>query len=463
MPAITSPATLSLDVLIIDDDDLLCARLEQLLESEGIGALSVTSIAEARAAIEMIYVRLMIVDKRLGDGDGIDLCLEYRNQNPDKCIPILLLSGALRESDSIAASAAGADACLSKSSADGEVLQVVKNLLRQGPVSSRSLTTRSEDERVAALHEYYHPNSAPDHGFEDIARLASIVTAAPMSYVTFIDERHVHIEASLGAPRVSVDRSQGICPHTITQSPDILVLEDASADPLFANHPAVAGELAVRFYAGASIVTASGHALGTVCVTDTRPRQLSSEQAEGLRMLARQAMGLLELRHARRRLESQPCHTRETELHLSAQVFRLAYENAPVGIALVGLGGEWLRVNQSLCRMLGYSSAELLATTFQAITHPADLDTDLAYCSQILAGEITSYEMEKRYLHKDGRAVWALLRVSMARDETGNPSFFISQMQDISARKERVLAAVGPDAACLECARSACEVLAEVA
>lgn len=105
-------------------------------------------------------------------------------------------------------------------------------------------------------------------------------------------------------------------------------------------------------------------------------------------------------------------------------------------MALVAPDGTWLRVNRSLCRITGYDEADLLHRTFQEITHPDDLDLDLVNVRKMLSGEIDSYQLEKRYLHKSGSIVWALLCVSLVRDEKGEPLFFISQIQDITRRKE---------------------------
>jgi PAS domain S-box-containing protein/diguanylate cyclase (GGDEF)-like protein len=115
--------------------------------------------------------------------------------------------------------------------------------------------------------------------------------------------------------------------------------------------------------------------------------------------------------------------------------FRLAFEHAPIGIALVSPEGRWLRVNGKLCEMTGYAEAELLGKTFQDITHPDDLDADLEHVREMVAGEIRTYEMEKRYFRADGSIVWVLLSVSLVRDADGAPRYFISQIQDISERK----------------------------
>ena len=125
----------------------------------------------------------------------------------------------------------------------------------------------------------------------------------------------------------------------------------------------------------------------------------------------------------------------ELKLRESEEKFRRAFEGAATGEALVSADGAFIRVNRSLCEMIGYQEAELVGKTFQEITHPEDLDLDLDYLHQMLAGKIRTYQMEKRYFHKQGHLVWALLSVSMVRDLDEQPLYFISQIQDISQRK----------------------------
>ncbi|MBW4690951.1 MAG: PAS domain S-box protein [Lyngbya sp. HA4199-MV5] len=125
----------------------------------------------------------------------------------------------------------------------------------------------------------------------------------------------------------------------------------------------------------------------------------------------------------------------EAALKESEERFRGAFDYAAIGMALVGLEGQWLKVNRSLCEMIGYSELELLQTDFQTITHPDDLETDLGYVQQLLKGEISFYQMEKRYFHKQGHVVWILLSASLTRDDQDRPLYFIPQIQDISDRK----------------------------
>ena len=125
----------------------------------------------------------------------------------------------------------------------------------------------------------------------------------------------------------------------------------------------------------------------------------------------------------------------EEALRESEERFRSAFDFAAIGMALVAPDGRWLRVNQSLCQIVGYSEKELLARDFQSITHPEDLETDLDLVRQILDGSIPRYHREKRYLHKQGLDRLDLLSVSLVRDGMGQPLYFISQIQDISERK----------------------------
>ena len=116
--------------------------------------------------------------------------------------------------------------------------------------------------------------------------------------------------------------------------------------------------------------------------------------------------------------------------------FESAFGNAPIGMALVDLNGGWLQVNNALCRIVGYTEAELKATTLRAITHPEDVNHDARDLEQLLHGAIRSYQSEKRYRHSWGHHVWVLETVSLVRDEKGGALYLITQVQDIAERKE---------------------------
>ncbi len=126
----------------------------------------------------------------------------------------------------------------------------------------------------------------------------------------------------------------------------------------------------------------------------------------------------------------------EMALRTSEEQFRHAFEDASIGMAIVSLDGYWLKVNSALCQLVGYSPEELLGLTFQDITHPDDLEVNTDHAHQLLAGKTSTYQIEKRYIHKNGSIIWVLLNVSLVRNQQGNPLHIIAQAQDINARKE---------------------------
>jgi diguanylate cyclase (GGDEF)-like protein/PAS domain S-box-containing protein len=130
-----------------------------------------------------------------------------------------------------------------------------------------------------------------------------------------------------------------------------------------------------------------------------------------------------------------PDSARRERLAEAEERFEQAFDHAPIGMALVDPGGRFMRVNRSLCEIVGYDEGTLVGMSFQEITHPEDVDGDLVQVRQMLAGELRTYQMEKRYIHADGRVVWVMLSVSLVRGIDASPLYFISQIEDITDRK----------------------------
>jgi len=133
-------------------------------------------------------------------------------------------------------------------------------------------------------------------------------------------------------------------------------------------------------------------------------------------------------------------HVREEQLAASEDRYRATFEQAAMGIAHVSPEGNWLRMNRGLCDIVGYTTDELLGIRFQDITHPDDLDADLAQVKKLLDGEIDHYSMEKRYIHKNGQSVWVNLSVSLIHNSASEPLYFIAVVEDIQERKATELA-----------------------
>ncbi len=125
-----------------------------------------------------------------------------------------------------------------------------------------------------------------------------------------------------------------------------------------------------------------------------------------------------------------------SERKAQSELFETTFDHAPIGVALIGLDGRFLKVNNSFADLVGYLVEEMLVTDFQSITHPDDLDRDLKLLGQLNAGEIPEYQMDKRYRQKDGRFIWVNLAVSMIRQLDGSPKHYIAQVQDLTARME---------------------------
>jgi PAS domain S-box-containing protein len=128
-------------------------------------------------------------------------------------------------------------------------------------------------------------------------------------------------------------------------------------------------------------------------------------------------------------------HRAEEEVRESEELFRTAMQSSPIGMALRGLDGRWLAVNRALCELVGYSEEELRQLGVADVSHPDDLQLDVQYAAELLAGTREPYSREKRYVHKDGHVVWIVLAVTLVRSATGEPRFFITQMKNITDRK----------------------------
>ncbi len=125
----------------------------------------------------------------------------------------------------------------------------------------------------------------------------------------------------------------------------------------------------------------------------------------------------------------------EEKIKNSEARFRATFDQAAVGVAHTTPDGRFVRINQKFCDIVGYTRKEMLERTFQDITHPDDLDADLDSVRQVLADEISTYSKEKRYFRKDGSVVWINLTVSLLRDDSGEPNFFICVIEDINERR----------------------------
>ena len=151
--------------------------------------------------------------------------------------------------------------------------------------------------RQRALDTYRVVDTIPEQAFDDITRLASMVCDAPIALVSLIDRDRQWFKSRTGLDLTEGKRDEAFCDHVIRQPDRLMEVPDATRDPRFADNPFVTGPDNIRFYAGMPLVTPGGAPIGTLCVLDRQPRELSGEQREGLAALARLTMNLMEARH----------------------------------------------------------------------------------------------------------------------------------------------------------------------
>lgn len=174
-----------------------------------------------------------------------------------------------------------------------------------------------------------------------------------------------------------------------------------------------------------------GEIFGTLNFSDPVPRRepFSIEEMEFLELMGRSLSQALE----QEKLDQQRQFA-VNKMEENMALFEGAFRHAAIGMAIVSPEGGWMRVNPALCNILGYDEQALLASDFQTITHPDDLEKDLNQVQALLAGKRNSYWMKKRYFHQDGHIVWVLLAVSIVRNADGTPRYFLSQIEDVSAQ-----------------------------
>lgn len=294
-----------------------------------------------------------------------------------------------------------------------------------------------EKKRLAFLRSLGLLDTAPDPAFDRVTRLASKLLDVPISLVSLVDENRQWFKSKVGLEVSQTPREDAFCAHTIMEA-DSLVVADATNDDRFSGNPLVLHAPNIRFYAGVPIRGTQGLPIGTLCVIDSKPKTLKPEELAVLHDLASIVTKEIQLLEGLLDTHDQLART-GAKLEDNEARFRSVFELAKVGIALVRPDGRWLRVNDALCGIVGYEESELMPLSFQEITHPDDLNTDLQLLQRLVDDEIPQYQLDKRYLRKNGRQVWINLTVSKKLDQAGQLEYFIAVVQDIDAEKQAQL------------------------
>lgn len=291
-----------------------------------------------------------------------------------------------------------------------------------------------EAERLHLLHALRILDTPSEEVFDRITRLVARILDVPIALVSLVDTDRQWFKSRIGIDVNETPRELAFCAHAIAQTSPLIVT-DTTQDSRFMSNALVTGDPNIRFYAGVPLRSIGGLSIGTLCAIDSKPRQLNPGEVSILVDLAALVSKEMQMREAMLLSHARSEQAIQAMEDVEAR-FRTIFERAGVGIAMVAPDGGWLRVNDALCQIVGYSQDELINLTFQDITHPDDLNTDLSLLQQLINDDIDHYQLEKRYITKSGRYVWIQLIVTKKLSENGELEYFISIIKNVQEQKE---------------------------
>lgn len=262
--------------------------------------------------------------------------------------------------------------------------------------------------------------TSSEREFDDIVSLASELCQVPFAFISFFIEDRQVFKASKGIHPPNVPVKKSLCRELLDRPGDITVLEDIKQNPEYLDHPLVNTTDGVAFHAGASLIDSKGVLIGSLCVMDRKPRQLSDAQLQGLQKLASQVVHLLELNQHKSQLEIIQSELEKEHLRLN-NIIRAT----KVGTWEWDISKNELNYSESWAEMIGYTLEELGEISRETrikFIHPEDLETSNLWLESCLKGQNQIYECEVRMKHKNGTWIWVLDRGQvMEWDPEGKP------------------------------------------
>lgn len=291
------------------------------------------------------------------------------------------------------------------------------------------LDTTQEQSRLDALRSYRILDTLPETDYDDYTTLASRLIGTPIALISFIDANRQWFKSKVGLEIHETPRAWAFCEHAIRHH-DLLVVEDATRDPVFRNNPLVTAEPRIRFYAGCPLITPDGHALGTLCVIGQQPRALDTQEADTLRRLGRQLVHVLEERRLRAQQDDirQLLDQRNTELKRLAMVA----ENTTNVVTLCDPTGRITWVNPAFARVTGHTPSEVMGRLPADMLQCEDTDPDAARTLRQALAQQSSARVQLLNRRKDGEAYWVDVDLQPHIDEGGNLLGFVSIETDIT-------------------------------
>jgi diguanylate cyclase (GGDEF)-like protein/PAS domain S-box-containing protein len=288
-----------------------------------------------------------------------------------------------------------------------------------------------ESERLERLRRYEILDTPPDGAFDRVTAIAARFLQVPIALVSLVDQDRIWFKSHYGLDVEQIDRESGLCASAIWQD-DVYEIPNTLEDPRAMAHPLVSGPLGLRFYAAAPLKTHDGYNLGTLCVIDKHPRQLSPEEKDTLADLAAMVMDEMELRLSARKLIEQTEAQRESE-----ERWQLALRGNNDGIWDWNVKTNEVFFSNRWKEMLGFEEHEISnhLDEWSKRVHPDDLDFVKQLMFDHFAKKTPFYISEHRVLCKDGSYKWILDRGQALWDEAGNVIRMCGSHTDISERK----------------------------
>ncbi len=301
-----------------------------------------------------------------------------------------------------------------------------------------------EQERLRTLRGYHVLDSSAEKDFDDIVALAAEICGTPIALVSLVDENRQWFKASFGLAVTETSREVSFCAHAINQL-DLLVVPDARLDNRFANNPLVTGDMGIRFYAGSPLVAPDGKVLGTLCVIDSKPRQITVAQAKWLSVLSRHVMALLDLREQGREtarsnqallsiLEDERqarAAIRESEEQIAEQASFL--DKAQDAIVVRDLTGKILFWNKGAERMYGWPRSEVLGRNMHGAIYGDSRKFEEINDLILSKGE---WQGELQHFTKDRLEIIVEAHFTLIRDQKGQPKSVLAINTDITEKKK---------------------------
>lgn len=300
----------------------------------------------------------------------------------------------------------------------------------------KAVLPENEAVRLKALHDYKILDTEPEADLDALTRLAAYICATPIALISLIDANRQWFKSKVGLTVEETSREIAFCAHTILQNGCLLV-PDALADKRFATNPLVTNEPNIRFYAGVSLLTPEGLAIGSLCVIDYVPRDLKLEQIEALHVLSRQIIALLELKRKLPVCTKLVC---QNGVGISAALLDATTD----AILVRDLNNQILFWNKGAERLYGWQAQEVIGTNANELLYKEiSLFLKEAFESVILVGE-WSGELDK--VTKFGKKIIVESRWTLMRSEQGQPKFILCVDTDITEKNTSQHNSYGPSA-----------------